>query len=176
MTDCAAEATPHHSCHVLDRPPESRSSRARTFSLCGPVLPLRWTLIAQCPFSSWAWVCSRSSAHYCPLRKPRSVLPRQATAERGFVPRKSPKNGTGRAVRPAFQSIRASSGPRSLLPPACQLAGTAASSSRSSGALRRLGARHRETSKRSPTGRATSCGSTRRVRKLVRGSPERRVR
>ena len=39
------------------------------------------------------------------------------------------------AVRPLFQPSRASSGPRSLLPPACQLAGTAASRSRSSGAL-----------------------------------------
>ena len=48
--------------------------------------------VIRVPFSGlWAWVCSRSNPHNSPLRKPRSVLPRQATAARGFVSPKSPK-------------------------------------------------------------------------------------
>ena len=58
--------------------------------------------------SSWASRCSSFNAKSSPLRKPRILLPQQATAERGFLSRKSPKNGTGPALRPLSQSIRAS--------------------------------------------------------------------
>ena len=54
----------------------------------------KWTLIAQCPFSSWAWLCSSSDTSYYHLRKPRLLLPWKTTVERWFVSRKS-RRATG---------------------------------------------------------------------------------